>query len=79
MVYRIHIISSEDISESPKQFSNSLGNISFANVNGDSPPRLCRGALLMWLIIRVMSSCEQSSNEFPLGHIFRIYSWFFSQ
>ena len=52
----VNTISSAGISLSPKQSNNSGGIVRFASVKGDIPPRLCLGELLMWLIIRVMSS-----------------------
>lgn len=38
-------------------FSSDPGSMSFARAYGVIPPRLSLGALLMWLIIRLMSYC----------------------
>lgn len=38
-------------------FSSDSGSMSFARAYGVIPPRLSLGALLMWLIIRLMSYC----------------------
>ena len=78
--FGVRMISSGWISFKWNSSSSSFGSIIFAREKGESPPRLSRQALLMWLIIRFTSSCVSLSKVvLPCGHILRMYSWFFSQ